>query len=495
MGMAAAGTAICVPGNHDNKLVRKLKGRDVRITHGLAETLAQLEREPPEFREQVRDFLDGLVSHAVLDGGRLVVAHAGMKERYQGRASGRVRDFALYGETTGETDEFGLPVAARLGRRLSRRRHGRLRPHAGRRAGVGEQHDQHRHRLRVRRAPDRPALARARARVRPRRADLLRAGVRHRAAAATSRPAHLLDVEDVAGKRIVQTRLARTVTVREENATAALEVMSRFATDPRWLVYLPPTMSPTATSQRPDLLEHPEQAFAEYRAAGVPVVVCEEKHMGSRAIAVVCRDAGVAARALRRPRRRDRRRLHAHRPPVLRRRRADRGRARPHPRRRRPRRTVGRARDRLARARLRAAAVVGEGDGADPPPVRAGRRRRERRRSTPPWRRSSAPPAAGWSSTACSTASAAVPSTSPATRTPTAATSGRSTASRTCGWRRSTCWRARPACTSTATTAGTSTAATSWWPPTRSGSSAPTAAWSTSPTPRARRRPPPGGRR
>ena len=62
------------------------------------------------------------------------------------------------------------------------------------------------------------------------------------------RPAVLLDVDDVAGKRIVQTRLRRTVTIREENAAAALEVMSRFATDPRWLVYLPPTMAPTATS-------------------------------------------------------------------------------------------------------------------------------------------------------------------------------------------------------------------------------------------------------
>lgn len=80
------------------------------------------------------------------------------------------------------------------------------------------------------------------------------------------RPAFLLDVDDVAGKRIVQTRFARTVTVREENAAAALEIMSRFATDPRWLVYLPPTMTPTATSSRPDLLEHPEEAFAETAA-------------------------------------------------------------------------------------------------------------------------------------------------------------------------------------------------------------------------------------
>jgi protein phosphatase len=110
MGMAAAGSAICVPGNHENKLVRALRGRNVQMTHGLAESLAQLEAEPEEFRERVVEFLDGLVSHYVLDGRRLVVAHAGMREEMQGRASGAVRAFALYGETTGETDEFGLPV-------------------------------------------------------------------------------------------------------------------------------------------------------------------------------------------------------------------------------------------------------------------------------------------------------------------------------------------------------------------------------------------------
>src|ERR1700722_8208744 len=112
MSMANAGTAICLPGNHDIKLVRKLKGRDVQITHGLRETLEQLDRESDEFRDQARDFLDKLVSHVVLDDGRLVVAHAGMKQSYQGRSSTRVRDFALFGETTGETDEFGLPVRA-----------------------------------------------------------------------------------------------------------------------------------------------------------------------------------------------------------------------------------------------------------------------------------------------------------------------------------------------------------------------------------------------
>ncbi len=110
MEMVAAQAARCVPGNHEMKLLRKLRGRNVQITHGLAESLEQLDREPQQFKERVIEFIDGLVSHYVLDGGRLVVAHAGMKEAMQGRGSGPVREFALFGETTGETDEFGLPV-------------------------------------------------------------------------------------------------------------------------------------------------------------------------------------------------------------------------------------------------------------------------------------------------------------------------------------------------------------------------------------------------
>jgi len=93
-----------------SSFLRKLNGRDVQITHGLDRTLEQLAKEPQEFIEEVKAFIDGLVSHYVLDDGKLVVAHAGMKEEFQGRGSGKVREFALYGETTGETDEYGLPV-------------------------------------------------------------------------------------------------------------------------------------------------------------------------------------------------------------------------------------------------------------------------------------------------------------------------------------------------------------------------------------------------
>ena len=112
--MVVAQSALCVPGNHDMKLLRKLKGKNVKVNHGLEQTLAESEALPDDLHEaalvEMRQFLDALVSHYVLDGGKLVVAHAGMKAEFQGRGAATVRDFALYGETTGEIDEFGLPM-------------------------------------------------------------------------------------------------------------------------------------------------------------------------------------------------------------------------------------------------------------------------------------------------------------------------------------------------------------------------------------------------
>ena len=78
MGMVAAGTALCVSGNHEAKLVRALRGRAVKVGHGLERSLAQLAQEPADFREAATAFMAGLPDHLVLDGGRLVVAHAGL---------------------------------------------------------------------------------------------------------------------------------------------------------------------------------------------------------------------------------------------------------------------------------------------------------------------------------------------------------------------------------------------------------------------------------
>src|SRR6266568_3074910 len=303
MDMVSSGTAFCIPGNHDVKLLRKLRGRDVRITHGLAETLEQLDKEPQEFRQKIAGFLDNLVSHYVLDDGKLVVAHAGMKEEMQGRGSGKVRDFALYGETTGETDEFGLPI--RWNWAAEYRGHAMV---VYGHTPVPEPEWLNRTinidtgcvfggRLTALRYPEKELLSVPSRAVysEPAKPFLPEEELPERLTA-QQREDELLEIEDVLGKRLISTRLARSVTIREENAIAALEVVGRFAVNPKWLVYLPPAVSPSETSREPGLLEHPTEAFAHYRHEGVANVICEEKHMGSRAIVIVCRDEDVARR-------------------------------------------------------------------------------------------------------------------------------------------------------------------------------------------------------
>ena len=295
MGMVAAGTAFCVMGNHEAKLLRALNGKHVKVNHGLAESLEQLSAEPADFVTRVKEFLDGLISHYVFDGGRLVVSHAGLIEQYHGRASGRVREFCLYGQTTGETDEYGLPV-----------RYPWAEDYRGR-AIVAYGHTPvpaaewlnntlcldtgcvFGGRLTSLNYPERTVVS-------------VPASAVHytpaRPFGGTSRPQDVLDIRDVtglggAGRGGIETAYLGRVSVREANAAAALEVMSRFAIDPRWLWYLPPTMSPVAASARPDVLEHPVEAFSLFRSDGVEAVLCEEKHMGSRAVLLVTAEGGA----------------------------------------------------------------------------------------------------------------------------------------------------------------------------------------------------------
>ncbi|MBC6698677.1 polynucleotide kinase-phosphatase [Hymenobacter sp. BT190] len=321
MRMVQDGLALCVPGNHDIKLLRYLNGKQVNEKHGFAETVQQLAAESDTFKAQVRQFLDGLVSHYVLDGGKLVVAHAGMREEMQGRGSGAVRAFALFGETTGEIDEFGLPV-----------RYNWASEYRGR-ATVVYGHTPvpdpewlnntididtgcvFGGRLTALRYPERelvsvPAQEVYCEPVRP--LGVVRNQLSVVSGEATDNQSELttdnqqlttqqqhddlLDLQDVLGKQIIRTRLLPSVTIREENAAAALEVMSRFALNPKWLLYLPPTMSPSETSALPDLLEHPTEAFDYFRRQGLERVVCEEKHMGSRVVVVVARSEDAARR-------------------------------------------------------------------------------------------------------------------------------------------------------------------------------------------------------
>jgi protein phosphatase len=296
MDMVESGAGFCVVGNHDDKLKRKLQGRDVKIAHGLAESLAQLEPEPQEFKDKVIKFLGDLISHYVFDYGKLAVAHAGMKQEYIGRGSPRIRDFCMYGETTGEIDEFGLPVRypwARDYRGSAMIVYGHtpvpevewlnntINIDTGCVFGG---------RLTALRYPEKELVSVRAAQVYCEPLKPLNFEAEPRARD------DILDIDDVIGKRIVATSLHHNITIRDENAMAALEVMSRFAVDPRWLIYLPPTMSPTETTKEEGLLEHPAEAFAFYRSRGVEKVICEEKHMGSRAIVIICKGNETARR-------------------------------------------------------------------------------------------------------------------------------------------------------------------------------------------------------
>ncbi|MGB3291813.1 MAG: polynucleotide kinase-phosphatase [Phormidesmis sp.] len=300
--MVQAGSALCILGNHENKLMRKLSGKNVKLNHGLEQTVAEIEAIPSDSRDhavsELQAFFSSLISHYVFDDGQLVIAHAGLREELQGRGSGYVRNFAMYGETTGEIDEFGLPV-----------RYQWAADYRGKAAVVyghtpvveaewlnntididtgcvfGGQ-------LTALRYPEKALVSVAAAQVYCEPAKPLD-HTDSKKLNAQQENDDLLDIADVLGKRLISTRLHRNITIREENAIAALEVMSRFAVDPKWLIYLPPTMSPVATSQLPGLLEHPAEAFAYYQQQGIETVVCEEKHMGSRVVVIVCRDETV----------------------------------------------------------------------------------------------------------------------------------------------------------------------------------------------------------
>ena len=292
MGMVGSGHAFAVSGNHETKLVRALRGQKVTVAHGLGESLAQLAEESDRFRKDVEAFCYDLVSHYVLDGGALVLVHAGLPENFHGRASARVRSFALYGDTTGETDEFGLPVRYPWandyrGKAMVLYGHTPV-PEAEWVNGTmcldtgvvfgGK--------LTALRYPEKELVSVPAHRV-------WYEPVRPLGGTPVSTGERVLNLGDVTGNRTVETEHHGRISIRAEHSAAALEVMSRFAIDPRWLAYLPPTMAPTATSARDDVLEHPAEAFAGFRGAGVRQVLCEEKHMGSRAVGLVCRDPGV----------------------------------------------------------------------------------------------------------------------------------------------------------------------------------------------------------
>ena len=245
----------------------------------------------------------------------------------QGRGSGKVRDFALYGETTGETDEFGLPVrynwaAEYRGQAMVVYGHTPVpEPEWLNRTINIDTGCVFGGRLTALRYPEKELVSV------PAAADLLRAREavhlpQSAQAPALSRPSRHTTTCSTSRTCSASASSPRgsshSVTIREENATAALEVMSRFAANPKWLIYLPPTMSPARRAREPGLLEHPAEAFAYYRARGRAEGRLRGEAHGSRAVVIVCRDEAAARRRFGVVGTRIGICLHAHRPALLR---------------------------------------------------------------------------------------------------------------------------------------------------------------------------------
>ena len=290
MKMVHAETALCVPGNHDDKLKRYLNHRNVQISRGLERTVRELEQEEETFLEEVRVFLESLVSYYILDDGRLVVSHAGIKEEYIGRVSKRIRGFCLYGDTTGETDESGFPIrrnwaADYRGEAMVVYGHTpQEEVQAVNRTYCVDTGCVFGGKLSCMRYPEKEVV-----RVAAHRPyyEMIRRSV-------SGKEDDVLNIKDVQGNMHLETRWIPSITIPEEYTAAALEGMSRFAVDFHWLIYLPPAMSPCKVSAKEDYLEYPEEALQYYRKNGIEHVICERKHMGSRAVIVLCRTSDAA---------------------------------------------------------------------------------------------------------------------------------------------------------------------------------------------------------
>lgn len=289
-----SGVGYAVASNHDARISRWLRGQTVSEGGGIETTKAEFAEMSEAYRISMGEFLDNLPAHYVFDGGKLVVAHAGIEEGMILGASKAMREFAVYGPKTpidaeGKSERVDWAKSYR----------GKASVVYGHVASDeatwfnnticvdtacvygGD--------LTALRWPEKELVS---VRAAHAYADLDKPLFSRK----ENRGFLELSHADVTGKKYVETSLARRVTVEADQMGAAMETLSRFTIDPRLLVYLPPTMSPVESSARPGVLEHPDQAFEYYRKAGLGEVVVETKHMGSRAHILVCRDA-VAARA------------------------------------------------------------------------------------------------------------------------------------------------------------------------------------------------------
>jgi protein phosphatase len=297
MDLVNAKIAFCVPGNHDDKLLRMLNGNKVQLRHGLEKTMAQLEGVDPQFLEEVKSFIVRLSSHLELDGGSLVVAHAGLKASMHGRSSGEVHAFCLYGETTGETDEFGLPVRHNWageydGKALVVYGHTPVPEPIWQKNTVNiDTGCVFGGKLTALRYPERQIIS-----VYPPEvySQPLRPLHWNNQFTQVEKIDPAISVDLVSSRALVSTRHGYHLSLQDAQVATVMQHLALESVPAKWLIFLPATISPPTSSNLPGLLEHPSQAFDYYRKKNLVQVAAWACPVGTRVVVVLCRNEEVA---------------------------------------------------------------------------------------------------------------------------------------------------------------------------------------------------------
>ena len=106
--LVSQGRARLTLGNHDDVLNRWLQGESVETSKGgLDKTIAEIESH--EDKKALKKAILALYAQAalywVLDGGELIVAHAGIEEDMIGKTDPETRRFVLNGDAIGKSPE------------------------------------------------------------------------------------------------------------------------------------------------------------------------------------------------------------------------------------------------------------------------------------------------------------------------------------------------------------------------------------------------------
>ncbi|MDQ0269625.1 polynucleotide kinase-phosphatase [Cytobacillus purgationiresistens] len=294
------GFAYMIDSNHGWKIARWLDGRDVSLKHGDEKTAEEINRWLAELDEihresektKMREFLLNVPSHyIVIKNGIpvLVCTHAGIKDEFIGKQSKVISDFCRFGDTDG-FDENNQPIRKDW---FTHHRNGQL---------IVWGHD----------PKPQPLLVNNTINIDQ---GVVFGGklTAYRFPEKTFTSIHAL--EDYAGedqnpliewkaKRLdppnignfidgfkVLTENHGEVRIHADYVKPAIDLISTSTIPIEQLVYLPPTMSPVPiASKLEDYLEHPKEAIDYYRANGIPSLIAEKKHMGSRAVIFLFRN-------------------------------------------------------------------------------------------------------------------------------------------------------------------------------------------------------------